>query len=371
MQNIYQTIFINITLIALTVFLAIASRHSLHMLQLNSYFGTRYLKWYAKNIKRELPILTIIPVIFSFSFFALFLAVIILFGLSLILAPKPQEKKKFVVTARVKRIYVTMAVLIAIIFMVVNVLNILYLNVALKIVMAVVTLLFGFIMPIPVIANAINIPIEAIINNWYVNDAKKILNQNKGLIKIGITGSFGKTSTKFILSRILAEKYNVLMTPESYNTLMGVVKTIRLMMKNTDEVFVCEMGANQTRDIKDLCNLVNPTYGVLTSIGMQHLETFKTPENIVKTKYDLVNALPENGLAFLNFENDIIKDKKSDKPYVSYGVENPELDYWASDIKYDANGVEFVLNSKSGLCVNLKSSLLGLHNVINIVSACA
>lgn len=88
-------------------------------------------------------------------------------------------------------------------------------------------LLFVFRELIVVLANVINKPIERAVAKHYINDAKKILKQTKGLITIGVTGSYGKTTTKFILSRILSEKYTVTVTPESFNTPMGVVRTVR------------------------------------------------------------------------------------------------------------------------------------------------
>ncbi|MBR3711998.1 MAG: hypothetical protein IKM98_02235, partial [Bacteroidales bacterium] len=75
------------------------------------------------------------------------------------------------------------------------------------------------------IANIILKPVERHINNWYINDAKRILKEHPGLIIVGITGSYGKTSTKHFLETILSQKYNVLMTPGSFNTTIGVVRT--------------------------------------------------------------------------------------------------------------------------------------------------
>ncbi|MDE6580090.1 MAG: hypothetical protein K2K41_06115, partial [Ruminiclostridium sp.] len=94
-----------------------------------------------------------------------------------------------------------------------------------------------FSMLMPMIANFINKPIENGVNNHYINDAKRIINELPNLTVIGITGSYGKTSTKFYLNKLLSAKYNVLMTPESYNTTMGVVKTVRGSLNATYEYF--------------------------------------------------------------------------------------------------------------------------------------
>ena len=93
---------------------------------------------------------------------------------------------------------------------------------------------------------------------------------------IGITGSYGKTSAKNFLHALLSVKYNVLMTPESYNTTMGVVRTIREQLRPSHQIFIAEMGAKNPGDIREICDLVRPRYGMITSIGEQHLETFGT-----------------------------------------------------------------------------------------------
>jgi len=229
----------------------------------------------------------------------------------------------------------------------------------------------GIIMP--VLANIKCLPVEKSVQGYYLRDARKILDGHKSLIKIGITGSYGKTSTKFMLSRILSEKYNVLHTPESYNTLMGVTKTIREELKPVHEIFVCEMGANQVGDIKELCDLVNPKYGILTAIGNQHLDTMGSQENIVSTKYDLVRAVPSDGIAFLNFDNDIIREKKAEKPdkkFISYSIDG-DTDFFASDIEYTKNGISFSFCVKGGEKSAFTINLLGLHNVLNATAAAA
>ena len=151
-----------------------------------------------------------------------------------------------------------------------------------------------FTLPINmIIANWFVSPIEYKIGERYMSKAYRILNQKeyRNLIKIGITGSYGKTSTKFILKTILSEKYNVLATPGSYNTSMGNVRVIREQLKPEHEIFISEMGARKKNDISEICEFVNPHIGIITSIGPQHLETFKTIENVAKTKGELLNGV--------------------------------------------------------------------------------
>ena len=95
------------------------------------------------------------------------------------------------------------------------------------------------------------------------------------------------------------------MTPESYNTTMGVVKVVRGQLNATHEIFLCEMGAKNVGEIKEICDIVKPKHGIITSIGPQHLETFKSIDNIIKTKFELADSLPDkDGIIFLNYDNE-------------------------------------------------------------------
>src|SRR5690606_33871908 len=118
--------------------------------------------------------------------------------------------------------------------------------------------------------------------------AQKKIETMENLHVIGITGSFGKTSTKFITGTILKEKYRVLNTPESYNTPMGLSTIINNELSDKHQVFIAEMGARNIGDIRELVELTKPKIGVITSIGPTHLETFKNLDNIMKTKYELI-----------------------------------------------------------------------------------
>jgi UDP-N-acetylmuramoyl-tripeptide--D-alanyl-D-alanine ligase len=172
------------------------------------------------------------------------------------------------------------------------------------------------------LANTVNKPIEKGINRYYINDAKKILAGCKNLTVIGVTGSYGKTSVKYILSTLLQAKYNVLITPESYNTPMGVVITVRQHLRATHQVFVCEMGARHVGDIKELCDIAHPHMGIITSVGPQHLETFHSIENVKKTKFELADAMPAGGTLFLNGEDANIREHRvhAKEPIISYGL---------------------------------------------------
>ena len=251
-------------------------------------------------------------------------------------------------------------------------------------------------MPIVVIiGNFLAWPIETFINDYYISSARwKIIRPKFGhLIRIGITGSYGKTSTKFILKTILSEKYNVLATPESYNTTMGNVKIIRKELKPEHEVFISEMGARYKGDIRKICDFVYPQIGIITSIGPQHLESFKSIENVAKTKAELINALPikgssnlasmygslngkenlKEGAVFLPNDGAFCSElfKKEEKRIkFSYSVNDKNSNVYAKDIKMSEKGCEFIAMTSIGE-IKCVSKLLGEHNIQNILGAIA
>ncbi|MBS1327495.1 MAG: UDP-N-acetylmuramoyl-tripeptide--D-alanyl-D-alanine ligase, partial [Oscillospiraceae bacterium] len=163
---------------------------------------------------------------------------------------------------------------------------------------------------------------------------------------------------------------NVLMTPESYNTTMGVVRTIRERLRPSHQVFIAEMGAKNPGDIREICDLVHPRYGILTSIGEQHLETFKTIDNIIATKFELADAIQADGCVFLNTDNDYIRAHPVGVPHVAYGTA-PDADYRASDIVVDAGGCAFTVTAPDGESQRFTTKLLGGHNIQNLTGCIA
>ena len=136
--------------------------------------------------------------------------------------------------------------------------------------------------------------------------------ENKDLIIIGITGSYGKTSTKEFLAQILEKKFEVIKTPKNINTEIGIAKFIlqnlipalSLERRGGKEVFIVEMGAYKKGEIKRICDIVKPKIGIITGINEQHLSLFGSFQNIIDTKYELIEGLPEDGFALFNGENE-------------------------------------------------------------------
>jgi UDP-N-acetylmuramoyl-tripeptide--D-alanyl-D-alanine ligase len=229
---------------------------------------------------------------------------------------------------------------------------------------------FGIFFLIP-LANLLLHPVQTAINNWYIRDAQKMLRPD--LIVIGITGSYGKTSVKTYIAQLLSIKYNVYATPGSFNTPMGIVRSIREGLEPSHQVFVCEMGARHMGNIKELCGIVPPTHGVLTAIGPQHLETFKTLENIAATKFALIEAVPPEGKAFLCRSYEKIRERAGDFPNaVLYAASGDEtLDIRAENMTAGAGGLSFDIVTKTGERESFTCALLGRHNVENITAAAA
>ncbi len=378
---------INVILLFSTLSLFIRKTlFSVHMLQQSAYRNTDYLKWCDDNLIRNVSAYELAAMAASLVMFFVMhrfsdnlyvgmcnsaLTMLIL-AFALISSGKystKKAKKPLAYTARVKRLLITIFVLACAALAVSGYLSFIYLTIYPFLYCLVLITVFNFVFVS--FANIVIRPVELGINRYYYNDAKGILKASPELKIIGITGSYGKTSSKYILTEILKSKYNTLMTPESYNTPMGVIITVRNHLKPIHEVFVCEMGAKYRKDIKELCDLVNPGYGLLTSIGPQHLETFKSLRNVINTKMDLVEALKDKSHAVLNMENKYISEEAPEDA-VGYSVDYVKgTDYWAEDISYGPEGVSFTLCTTKGERVHFESKLLGRHNILNIVGAVA
>jgi UDP-N-acetylmuramoyl-tripeptide--D-alanyl-D-alanine ligase len=221
------------------------------------------------------------------------------------------------------------------------------------------------------LSNLINKPVEKAVQNWYINDAKKILASCPDLHKVGITGSYGKTSMKFYLSELLSSQYETLKTPESFNTPMGVTITIRRDLKPTHQYFICEMGARRVHEIKELCGIANPHDGIITSVGPQHLETFGSIENVVNTKFELADSISALGKVYLNGDNELIRKKAPDYPNaITYGLQEGN-DWRATDVSVSDRGTEFTVTAPDGKSCRYSTKLLGEHNVQNLLGAIA
>jgi len=362
-----------LSFLIIITFMYLKMRLELHMMQLNSYRNGRYLKWLSNHIldkKRviELVFLIILLLLTFLHFYTInyfIFCYIAFYSFLSFQYLKINYKKKLVLTSRALRLLCS-SVILFLFFPVLNFLNlILFINFYI-----ITSLVLNFSWFIICLANILIKPVEEIINKWYFNDAKRIISKMPDLIIIGITGSYGKTSTKHFLYRILSEKYNVLMTPGSYNTTMGVIRTIREELKPTHEVFIVEMGAKQPGDIQEICDLVKPKIGIITAIGEQHLDSFKTIERVQNTKFELVDSLPIDGLAVLNADYEYIAKKKINNTQIKYySINDLGFQYSVNNIIYTNKVSKFTIIKDSIPIINLETKLAGNYNISNLLSA--
>lgn len=347
--------------------------YNLHMFQLNGYRVSTHLPWMAKNFRHYLPELLAFILAFTglirpekpMAFGSLALTVSVA---GLIFSNRPRTAKKpLVYTARVKRLIITSVLLFTAAFA----LSIFFLTGERKhFAFLVMGLLNAFVPVIILLANGINKPMELGVNAHYTREAKALLKASPDLQTVGITGSYGKTGVKFYLYTILRAWTDTLVTPASFNTPMGIVKTVRGELRPYHKVFLCEMGAKWVGDIKELCDIVHPKHGIITALGDQHLESFGSVDNIIKTKYELADALPSDGRLYVNWDNDRIRENPPKHAFIKYGTRE-DCDYRAFDIVSSAAGTAFKVSAPDGSVTEFDTKLLGSHIVINITGAIA
>lgn len=220
-------------------------------------------------------------------------------------------------------------------------------------------------------ANFLLRPVEKCINRKYYKEAQAILDSMPEMKIIGITGSYGKTSTKHYLYRILSEEFDVVMTPGNFNTTLGVIRTIREHIKPYNQIFIAEMGAKQPGDIQEICDLLHPQIGIITAVGPQHLESFGTIQKVQSTKFELVDSLPDNGFAVLNNDFEFIANRcVNNVRCFRYSVDNEAgANYWAKDLEFSHQGTSFTISDNKGELIRLHTHLVGKCNVSNLMAA--
>lgn len=223
------------------------------------------------------------------------------------------------------------------------------------------------------IVKIINTPLEYIIDRYYFKIAKEKMNKMKNLIVVGITGTYGKSSTKDIADTVLKNFASCQSTPKNLNTLRGLVATINNYLDESEEIFVVEMGSYKSGEVHALCDLVKPQYAIITNIEDNQLTMFRSVDESIHAKFELVESLDENGVAVLNFDDPwqvkYSTDCKCKKLWIS--LDN-EADYMASDIKYSSEGTRFIVQEKgTNQKYTIRTKLLGKHNVYHILSVLA
>ncbi|MBR6788945.1 MAG: UDP-N-acetylmuramoyl-tripeptide--D-alanyl-D-alanine ligase [Clostridia bacterium] len=373
MDTIFSIIFILIS----SAFYTAISLKFLHVFQLSSYRINGVVNWlkftHFEHILRFVAYaffstgLTIVTILaFPFEFIK-YLSYVFFFGfgiLFLILSYGKKVKTPLIITSRMKRLIITNAfVSLGFAFGAWG-LSLTPVSVAgYSIVIALVPLscLISFgIMYYP----------EKLIARSYIIDATDEIEKLKidGLKVVGITGSYGKTTAKNILFAMLSTKYRVCASPASYNTPLGICRTVNDHLESGDEILIVEMGARYKRDIAELCEIAKPDFGIITGVGNQHLETFGSEEDIANTKFELSEYITDGLVAFNCSDNGAkaLADRRANNKII---INDRDGDITYSDVKYNKNGCSFTLSYKDET-VNVKTSLLGDY-VPALISTCA
>ena len=367
-----------ISLIVYFIHINIISLKSLHMLQQNRYNrGYRYIKWIIRNLKENfinLNLLFLVFILIRFSdslipYSTAIFIVIYLFLTYVFIEHRRKETFKLPLkyTARIYRLMITNNILylIPMIIMFSTFDEDLLANYYL--ILGILSFVNVFII---LLANFLNRPVEKLVGLHFEKQAIDKLASMPNMEVIGITGSYGKTSTKNILNDILSVKYNVFKTPSNFNTPYGLMITINNQLDVYNDYFIAEMGACKRGDIKELCDLVHPKYGVLTRIGLAHLETFGSEEAIQETKFELIESLPEDGLGILNGDDEkqLSYKIKNNCKIKWIGIDNHKVDCYAKDIELSYKGTKFNVKFKGETEeYPFETKLLGRNNIYNIL----
>ncbi len=342
----------------------VSGRRALHYLQLESYQLPGYRKSVLRGAQRAIiPCVAVaaagvVALRLGAPVWARLLAAAAVAGMVGAKAAMEKAKKPLVFTERVMRLLFIHLILTTI-------LEALFLS---------LSPVLGYLLPalepaMLALAEFCAQPMEKRIARQYMDDARRRLDEHPNLIRIGITGSYGKTSTKFFLRDILSVKYSVLATPSSFNTPMGITRVIREQLTGSHQVFIAEMGARHVGDIRELVELVHPTVGLLTSIGPQHLDTFGTIERVRDTKYELIEGLPEDGIAVFARDGAMCEELYARCPLKNKAMPGQLIS--AGDIEVGAWGTRFTLTDVlTGETARCETKLLGEHSIANLLLCC-
>ena len=212
-------------------------------------------------------------------------------------------------------------------------------------------------------------PVEKRVQQGYIKQAKAKLSSLPHLKVIAITGSYGKTSVKFMIRDMLKERFNVCTTPGSYNTPMGITKVINNDLNSDHQILILEMGARYAGNIQELCDIAKPDISVITTVGLAHLETFGTQDVIAWEKGTLVRNL-DGGTAILNGDDprvQAMKQYENSFSVLDAGINNGDIT--ASNLEFGLFGSRFDVLIDGVGDEKFECKLLGEHNIQNLLLA--
>jgi len=385
-MSAFQGIALVMAALAVTVRLVGRQHRLLHLLQLEHYENARLRLWLRRRGERWQPReLAALAILFAGAVAAQVAGSGWASGALLLLATplaalgvadwRREAVKPLVFTGRAKRL-LRLAVFPPVLLLVAA-LRIAILGpstASLAIVLALALLLLAGAPETLLAANVVLRPVQRAIDDRYVSRARATLRRVAPTV-IGVTGSYGKTTTKFCVGSVLEQDRPTLVTPESYNSLLGVVRTINENMRDEHEAFVVEMGMFRRGDIAELCELVHPTVGVITAIGPMHLERLGSIEAIVAAKAELLDALPPGGEFVTNADDPRCLElaARAHVPVTLFGIEAENAQVIARNLRL-AEGrtcFELLLDGPDSDPIAVSAGLLGRHNVSNLLAAAA
>jgi UDP-N-acetylmuramoyl-tripeptide--D-alanyl-D-alanine ligase len=233
-------------------------------------------------------------------------------------------------------------------------------------------------MAVLTVANSLNRPVEARVRRGFLRQARRRMDAVSPLV-IAVAGSYGKTSTKHVLAHLLEQYGPTLATPKSFNTLMGVSRTINDVLEDRHRTFLVEMDAYAPGEIASICALVRPSHALITSVGPQHLERFGSLERIEDALYETLDALPADGFGVVYAGDPATaalaeRARSAGRRVVRYGIagDAADLDVVADAVHVTGRGTRFTWRwAAEGLSHDVAVPLLGRHQALNVSAALA
>ena len=222
-----------------------------------------------------------------------------------------------------------------------------------------------------ILANLLVKPVQAMDNRRFVTRARKRLAEVDALV-VGITGSYGKTTTKNCVAAVAELRGPAYPTPASFNSFLGVVRAINEGLQARHRTFVVEMGAYRRGDVAELCELTSPTIGILTAIGPAHLERFGSLDETELAKGELAEAIPEGGALITRADDERCRraaQRSAGRVRLFAPGPHPDADVWAEDVEMRDGRTVFGVCTREGGSAQVKARLLGEHNVANLLAA--
>jgi UDP-N-acetylmuramoyl-tripeptide--D-alanyl-D-alanine ligase len=330
---------------AFTVLQYVRIRRALHVFQLESYRRRRFIEWTKSHRDRALWL------------------------------KADTTKKPLVMTGRAWRLLVTAILLVPLAILIPSgLVHVWAGGWPLDVITWAVTtaLVFIYTSHLLVAADVVLGPVQSAVNRRYLQRATEKLERIAPVV-VGVTGSFGKTSTKFAIEHLLDA---ALATPSSYNTPLGVCRTINEQLDESVRYFVVEMGAYGEGEIAELCRFVAPSIGVLTAVGPAHLERFGSLEAVRRAKYELIESLPPDGVAVMNVDDPTVRalaDATEGVWVVRYGLDPAgRPDVTATNVVTRSDGSAFTIEDRrSKQSIDVETRLLGRHAVGHVLAGIA